>query len=316
VPRTSASNTSSSGGWSSAAGGRRRHPEVDHDGFLDECRRPGQGPAVWSDRGAAPVEHQVVVAADLVDVNHRELVLPGEFGQHPLAQALLADRKRRGRHVDEQVGAGPPRLFDRIAVVAAALPEVAIVPDVLADADGDRVPANLDDVTALTGFEVAVFVEDVVGRQERFVEHVGHGPRAQQRRGVEQRTALTAVDHGQADEHGSASLEVGGHRPEKPPRLPDVRRVEQQVARRISAERHLGRDGEVDVATEPSHDIDDVRGVEVERPDGRVQLQEGDAHAAPILPPIRHSACGRRRAATGPHAAHRRLRHVRSPLWT
>ena len=62
------------------------------------------------------------------------------------------------------------QLLDRIVVVAAALPEVAIVPDVLADADAEPPAAEVEDLRAVERLEVAVLVEDVVGRQERLAE--------------------------------------------------------------------------------------------------------------------------------------------------
>ena len=62
------------------------------------------------------------------------------------------------------------QLLDRIVVIAAALPEVAIVPDVLADADAEPPAAELEDLRAVKRLEVAVLVEDVVGRQERLAE--------------------------------------------------------------------------------------------------------------------------------------------------
>ena len=77
---------------------------------------------------------------------------------------------------------GAHQLLDRIVVVAAALPEVAIVPDVLADADAEPAPAELEDLRAVKRLEVAVLVEDVVGRQQRLAESLLDAPVAEQRR--------------------------------------------------------------------------------------------------------------------------------------
>ena len=83
---------------------------------------------------------------------------------------MLAGRERRRRQVDDRLGAGADQLLDRIVVVAAALPEVAIVPDVLADADAEPRAAEVEHLRAVERLEVAVLVEDVVGRQQRLAE--------------------------------------------------------------------------------------------------------------------------------------------------
>ena len=88
--------------------------------------------------GAAPaVEDEVVVAAELVDVGDRHAVLARHAAEHLFAPPVLAGRERRRRQLTIDVGAGADQFLDRIVVVAAALPEVAIVPDVLADADAE-----------------------------------------------------------------------------------------------------------------------------------------------------------------------------------
>ena len=55
-------------------------------------------------------------------------------------------------------------------MIAAALPEVAVVPDVLADADAEPAAAELEHLRAVERLEVAVLVEHVVGRQQRLAE--------------------------------------------------------------------------------------------------------------------------------------------------
>ena len=74
------------------------------------------------------------------------------------------------------------QLFDRIVVIAPPLPEVAIVPDVLADADAEPPPAEIQHLRTVKRLEVAVLVEHVVGRQQRLAEAVLDAPAAQERR--------------------------------------------------------------------------------------------------------------------------------------
>ena len=63
--------------------------------------------------------------------------------------------------------AGVGQLLDRIALIEAALPELLVVPGVLADGERDvrgrRCSAEL---RRIAGHEIARFVEDVVGGQQ------------------------------------------------------------------------------------------------------------------------------------------------------
>ena len=128
------------------------------------------GHAARVERAAPAVEHQVVVAAELVDVDERHAVLARHAAEHLLAPLVLAGRERRRRQVDDRLGAGADQLLDRIVVIAAPLPEVAIVPDVFADADAEPPSGDLEDLRAVERLEVPVLVEDVVGRQQRLAE--------------------------------------------------------------------------------------------------------------------------------------------------
>ena len=135
------------------------------------------GVAVGVECQAAAVEDQVVVAAELIDVHDRHVMLPRHAAEHLFAAPVFADRERRCRQIDDRVGARADQLFDRIVVVAAALPEVAIVPDVLADADAEPASAELEDLRAVVRLEVAVLVEHVVGGQQRLAKPLSDAAR-------------------------------------------------------------------------------------------------------------------------------------------
>ena len=121
-------------------------------------------------------------------------------------------------------------LLDGIAVVAPPLPEIAIVPDVLADADRAAAPADLQDAAAASRLEVAVLVEDVVGGQQRLAERPLDSPAAQQHRRVEQRAPVTRVilDR-QADEHRRPGAQL---RRQTAPRLSRQRSTNARWSRR------------------------------------------------------------------------------------
>ena len=85
----------------------------------------------------------------------------GALGEHPLALGALAAVIGGGRRVDDQARAGQ-RLDRR---------RRAREPDVLADRQPDRGPAELDQRRGRTGLEVAPLVEDpVVGEQHLAVD--------------------------------------------------------------------------------------------------------------------------------------------------
>ena len=121
--------------------GRRRHRRrareiADHHVGVERAAARERR-AVGAEHAAAAVEDEIVVAAELVHVGDRQAVLQRHAAQHLFAPPVLAGRERRRRHVEDDGGAGGGELVDRIVMVAAPLPEIAIVPDVLADADAD-----------------------------------------------------------------------------------------------------------------------------------------------------------------------------------
>ena len=74
--------------------------EIDDDDRLGERRRPRHDAAIRVEDHAAPVEDQIVVAADLVHVDDVHPVTAGEDAEHLLAHDLLAGRERRRRQVE------------------------------------------------------------------------------------------------------------------------------------------------------------------------------------------------------------------------
>src|SRR3954467_8705797 len=73
-------------------------------------------------------------------------------------------------------------------MVTAALPEIAVVPDVLADADAKLTAIEFEHSGLGSGLEVAVLVENVISGQQGFVKSLAHGAAAEQHGAVEQRT--------------------------------------------------------------------------------------------------------------------------------
>ena len=63
--------------------------------------------------------------------------------------------------------------LDRVGAVEPVRPEVGVVPDVLADRDAQAPAAKVDRRDLGRRLEVAPFVEDVVGGQQRLAHHRG-----------------------------------------------------------------------------------------------------------------------------------------------
>ena len=112
----------------------------------------------------AAVEDQVVVTAELIDVHQRHAICA------PCCSAssrrfVFADRERRCREIDDDLRADTHEVLRRDRGDSAGVSEVAVVPDVFADADADARAGNVDHLRPWNGSKRAVFVEDVVMRE-------------------------------------------------------------------------------------------------------------------------------------------------------
>ena len=202
--------------------------------------------AVSRERAAAAVEDEVVVAAHLIHIEHRRVVLGCEASEHSFAQQILAGGERRRREIDDGFSARSGQVPNRVEVIAAPLPEIAIVPDVLADADAETPIANLEDFRTARRFEVPVLVEHVVGRKERLAEPLADRAVLQKHRGVEERASfIRAIRLRQADDDGGAVRERAGERRERVPAAADEAFAEQEIARQVAGECELRRDGQI-----------------------------------------------------------------------
>ena len=83
-----------------------------------------------------------------------------------MTRAFLAEVPRRSRQVEQDFRTRGRQFPGWIRPIPALGPEIRVVPDILADRDADAVPVELDRHVARRRFEIAVLVEDVVGRQQ------------------------------------------------------------------------------------------------------------------------------------------------------
>ncbi len=233
------------------------------------------------ERAAAAVEDEIVVAAELVDVRERHPILQRHAAEHLLAPAVLAGGERGRRQVDDGFGARAHQLFDRIVVIPPALPEVAIVPDVFADADAQPPAAKSQDLRSVERLEVPVFVEDIVGGQKGFPKPLIDGAAVGERRRVEQRPSLVGrIRLGQADQHRREVVELARELVQLIPAAPDEAGTQQQIARQVADERQLRRDGEVGAPRARLADgVGNQPRVAAQVADRRVDLQQRNFHS-------------------------------------
>ena len=105
------------------------------------------------------------------------------------AQVALAVVPRAGGEIQEEVESFPAQAFDGVGIVESARWHDLVHPDILADRDADAMAGVLDDGGRECGFEIAVLVEHVVGRQEAFAADREEFPAVAEGGGVEGRAA-------------------------------------------------------------------------------------------------------------------------------
>ena len=138
---------------------------VDQKEVLLERLRASDHRPVGGDGATASVEDQLIVSADLVDVDDRRPAPPRLPGEEVLPQGDLAGRERTGGHVDHDLSALLGQQRDGVLSVEFP-PQRRSIPQVLADGQPDLRSAQLDAFAGRAGLEVTRLVEDVVGRQE------------------------------------------------------------------------------------------------------------------------------------------------------
>ncbi|MNZ36659.1 hypothetical protein D3C78_540880 [compost metagenome] len=248
----------------------------------------------------AAVEHQLVLATDLVDIDDRHVALARARRQGLLAQALLVQVERRGIEVEHQPRAGGTRRGHRLGM-----------PDVLADAQRHRHAGDLHHARLVAGIEVALLVEHLIVGQLLLVVARHQLAVIEQRTGV---VAPLALHPGEADQQADAAHLAGqaleGGLSAQLHAVP-----EQQVFRRIAAQRQLGKHDHIGLplfAGAPGR-LDDALDVAVNVADAQVELGHRDpqdlTHAALQM---KGTGAGNRESPAGPDARAALSRNGRS----
>ena len=241
----------------------RRNRHVDDHQVLDELRRPCEQRAFVVEHDRPAVEHQLVLATDLVDVDDRRVRIRCTGRQHPFAFDALARVERRGVDVDADLGAGGSLFGDG--------PERA--PDVLADRDADLDAADdeqLQRIGLVARREVAGLVEHRRVRQQPLAVRADDLAVGAHRGGVVEVAVL--VDE---TDDGGTSTGASGELRQRREVVGDEAGLQHQVLGRIPGGRQLGeRDDVAAGGLGAVVRVEHLGQVPVEVAHGRVELSE------------------------------------------
>lgn len=253
--------------------------EVQDHAALGELRGAGDDLALPVDHDRVAVEDQLVLAADHREVRGRAAGLTGPLADQFQPGVVLVPLVRRGVDRQQQPGPGGARGRDAAAVL----------PQVLADREGDVDAVHPYDRHRVARHEVPELVEDAVVRQvvlgevqrdPAAVQHRGGVARGPGRLAVALRRELRAVEIADEDRDLPEALrvEAGGERAQRGTRRLDEGRPQGQVLDGVAGQHHLGERHEVGAlfGGVPGP-VDDRLGVAGEVADGRVDLIQCEA---------------------------------------
>ena len=151
-------------------------------------------------------------------------------------------------------------------------------PDILADGDAEFHPGDFDGRDDLRRLEIAILVEDIVSRQQRFVDFAEGLPAREDRGGVVEGPSGPGVDIDEPDDE----RHIADRRVQFLKNLQIQRnkaRLEDEILRRVTGERQLR--GEHDLratGNEITIRREDLFRVSAEVTNGRIKLGEADFH--------------------------------------
>ena len=198
-----------------------------------------------------------------------------------------------------QTGLLAHQLFDGIDGVQALLPEVLVVPGVLADGDGQPQAVQLDHLLRPRRSEVTLLVEDIVEGQKLLVLFEQETPAIEQDCGVDggsftpanadlrghRLRSLTLCRKGHACQHGGGQIAGGcGQFIDGSAATSQETRLFQEVGGRVTAKNQLGEDGEPRAlsgrATAGRNNLFKISG---EISDSLIDLGQRDLHSSSLI---------------------------------
>ena len=256
-----------------AAPAVRRARPLQRGQALLERRKLRRQRTVAVQRERSAVEHQFILAAELVEVDQRQAALGDARHRDVDAHVVLVARVRRAVRHDEDFRAGLAQALDHVLVGGGL-----VDPDVLADRHADAHALERHGAGRLSGHEHPLLVEHAVVRQVDLVADRSDPPAIEQGAGV---VELAVLDPWGADQHrGSAVGRLARQRFDGRAAGRLERGFQHQVFRRIAADEQLGKDDQVGaVGGRAGARLARLRSVAFDVAHGRVELGERDGEA-------------------------------------
>jgi hypothetical protein len=187
---------------------------------------------------------------------------------------------RTRRQVNHQIAFHRDELTQRIgSSVELARADHGMRPDIFADSDADAFSVMLDQDGLCGGLEIAVFIEDIVGRQQTLSRHGDDLARLTKRRGIVERApGARFVEFNGTDERRNLA---DGRRDflQRLFAIGDEAAFEEQIARWISAHDELGEHDELGALfNKRCVGIDDFASISNEIADGGIELRKAESH--------------------------------------
>jgi len=181
------------------------------------------------------------------------------------------------------------QFFHRVDLVKAALPEAFVVPRVFANGDGQPHTIQFHHLLRLGGRnKIALFVEDIVKRQQPFVLFKQQSPAIQQNRCIHRGLAATTFrSQGHAGKHSGG--QVAGGRGKLIHGLTAARQeawLFKEVGRRIAADYQFRKDREPRAQrSRTSTRLNNLFKISAEIPNCWINLGQCDLHTSSLIPP-------------------------------
>ena len=235
------------------------------------------------------IKDEIVVAAELVDAGDKDVVTFGVTSENVTVFLTLAHDKWTCAGAENDLCAACNQRINRINDIAVAITKACVLtfPEIFANGETDARASvrswNIERDRTRARLEVAVFVEDVVRRQELLVIAgekfaVAEG---QQRVGREKRRFAVCVAHrkGRAEDDGDVARRVLRQRVCRLFAASEEELVREQVTRWIAAENEFGKQNEVGVRECGSRDaISNESGVARDIADEGICRSESETH--------------------------------------
>lgn len=242
-------------------GGTPPTRNLDHAQLFAEGGEAGEELAAGGGDHAAAVEDEFVVSADDIDVDDGAAAGAGGVGDESEADVFLRAVPGAGREIQEEIELAGAQRFDRIDVVETARSDRVVRPDIFADGETDTLAVELHDGGFLGGFEITVFVKDVVGREEAFAGGGGDAALFAKRGAIESGATLAGSVGLDGAEYGGDNADLGGDFAGGLLNIRDEAALKKQIAGWVAADdefreddefRALGDEGVIGVENPPA----------------------------------------------------------------